>query len=195
VTTKRLFALLLLFLFGGAVLAAGDAAALKAGVFTPPRLAPEIALRGSDGADLKLARFRGKVVLMFFGFTHCADVCPVTLAVLAQARQQLGARASEVQVVYVTVDPERDDAAHLKKYLAAFDASFVGATGKPEALAAVRDSYGVSARKIGSGTEGYAIAHSSSVYLIDPEGRLRAMMPFGHSAADYVHDVGLLLRK
>ncbi|HEY4957021.1 MAG TPA: SCO family protein [Caldimonas sp.] len=171
---------------------ASAAPALKAGVFEPPRTAPELSLRGSDGAELTLARYRGKVVLMSFGFTNCAAVCPITLATLAEARRNLGNAADAVQVIFVTVDPERDDAARMKAYLAAFDASFVGATGTPEALAAVRGNYGVTARKHIT-TDGYVMDHSSSIYLIDRTGKLRALMPYGRSAGDFVHDVKLLL--
>lgn len=173
---------------------AAPSPSFKAGVFEPPRQAPEFALRGSDGSDLTLARYRGKVVLMSFGFTHCAAVCPVTLATLAQARSALGAAADAVQVVFVTVDPERDPAPRLKAYLAAFDASFVGATGKPEQLAAMRTGYGVVASKVPM-ADGYAMDHTSSVFLIDREGKLRALMPYGHDARDFVHDVKLLLAK
>lgn len=169
-------------------------AALKAGVFEPPRLAPEFLLRGSDGADLKLSRYRGKVVLLGFGFTSCADVCPVTLAVLAQARKNLGEQARDVQVLYITVDPERDDAARMRGYLAHFDASFMGATGTPGQLEAVRKNYGVHANRLAA-APGSAIDHSSSVYLIDREGKLRAMMPYGRNAGDYVHDLKVLLQK
>jgi protein SCO1/2 len=103
--------ILLLTLFVGAASArADDGAALKAGVFDPPRLAPDFALRGSDGSELKLSTYRGKVVLLGFGFTSCAAVCPITLGTLAQAHKKLGAQASELQVIYITVDPERDDA-------------------------------------------------------------------------------------
>lgn len=166
----------------------------KAGVFDPPRQAPEFALRGSDGSELTLARYRGKVVLLSFGFTHCAAVCPVTLATLAQARSALGSAADTLQVVFVTVDPERDAPAQLKAYLAVFDASFVGGTGKPEMLAAVRKNYGVVANKVPM-ADGYAVDHTSSVFLIDREGKLRAMMPYGRDAMDFVHDVKLLLAK
>lgn len=178
----------------GVAAQAGSSPALKAGVFSPARAAPAFALRGSDGSELTLDRYRGKVVLLAFGFTHCTEVCPVTLAVLAQARKAMGAAASGVQVVYVTVDPERDDASRLRSYLAGFDAGFIGATGQPEQLAAVRKEYGIAANKVVA-KGGYAIDHSSSVYLIDAEGRLRAMMPYGHSADDYVHDVALLARQ
>ena len=180
--------------FATASLAAVDGARLKAGVFSPPAPAPEFALRGSDGVELNLARYRGKVVALFFGFTHCPEVCPVTLATLAQVRKNLGANVDALQVVYVTVDPERDSVERLKAHLANFDAGFVGGTGKPEALAALRKHYGVVANKVKTARD-YGVDHSSSVFLIDREGKLRAMMPYGHSAADYVHDVQLLLKK
>jgi protein SCO1 len=170
-----------------------DTPALKAGVFEPAHAAPEFSLRGSDGAELTLARYRGKVVALVFGFTLCPEVCPTTLSVLAQARKALGSDAARLQVVYVTVDPERDDLAGMRKYLAAFDASFVGGTATPAALAAVRKGYGVTATKVSMPAGGYAMNHSSSVYLIDREGRLRALMPYGHEAKDFVHDFQLLL--
>lgn len=168
--------------------------ALKAGVFEPPRPAPELALRGSDGRELTLARFRGKLVLMSFGFTHCAAVCPTTLATLAEARRALGPAAADLQVLFITVDPERDDAAVMKRYVSAFDPGFIGGTGTPEALAAVRRAYGISANKVPM-AGGYAVDHTSSIFLIDREGRLRAMMPYGRPAKDYVHDAKLLLAK
>jgi protein SCO1/2 len=188
----RLTRIATLFALAATLLAAHAVPALKAGVFEPPRQAPEFSLRGSDGAELTLGRYRGKLVLMSFGFTHCAAVCPTTLAVLAQARQALGPLASAVQVVFVTVDPERDDPAQMKTYLAAFDPGFVGGTGKPEVLAAVRKSYGVVANKVPMAS-GYAVDHSSSIFLIDRDGKLRAMMPYGRDAKDFVHDIKLLL--
>jgi protein SCO1/2 len=165
---------------------------LRAGVFDPPHMAPDFSLHGSDGSNVTLERYRGKVVLMAFGFTNCAVVCPTTLATLAQTRSSLGKAAGAVQVIYVTVDPARDNAARMKDYLAAFDPGFVGATGTPAALAAVRQKYGVTAVKHGTGRD-YVMAHTSSIFLIDRGGRLRALMPFGHDAADFVHDIKLLL--
>ena len=175
-----------------AVTAAADTAELRAGSFDPPRPAPDFALSGSNGAELRLSRFAGKVVLLAFGFTSCPEVCPTTLATLAEARKKLGARAAQVQVVYVTVDPARDDPARMKQYLAGFDATFLGGTGSEERLAAVRKDYGVSAERRGSG-ESYGYSHSSFTYLIDRSGSLRALMPYGHSAEDYAHDVAILL--
>ena len=197
---SRLRALLALSLAVASMLAAAadpTPIGLKAGAFDPPQAAAEFpdGLRASDGSELKLAHYRGKVVLLVFGFTHCPAVCPVTLATLAEARRELGADAKALQVVYVTVDPERDDVASIRKYLAGFDASFVGGTGQPPALETVRRRYGVTARKIppaGGGAD-YGVSHSTSIYLIDRDGRLRALMPFGHSAADFAHDVRQLL--
>ena len=171
---------------------ATDAEALKAGVFNPAREAPDFSVRGSDGAPLSLSRYRGKVVVLGFGYTSCPNVCPATLAVLAQAQRKLGPLASQVQVIYLTVDPERDSTERLKQYLAAFDSSFVGGTGSAAQMAAVRASYGVSAEKVGSGKD-YGVAHSSFIYLITRDGKLRALMPFGHKADDYVHDISMLL--
>jgi protein SCO1/2 len=192
IPTRRLSLLLAALLCAGAGAGAIEPPALKAGVFSPALPAPDFRLAGSDGAPLTLARFRGKVVALAFGYSHCADVCPVTLATLAQSRRQLGAQAADFQVIYVTVDPERDDAARLKIWLAAFDPGFVGGTGSAGALDAVDKLYGLSIRKMAS-ANGPLFGHSSSVYLIDREGRLRAMMPYGHGAEDYVHDVRLLL--
>lgn len=167
--------------------------ALKAGTFEPARQAPDFNLQDAQGGALTLARFRGQVVLLTFGFTNCPEACPTTLATLAQARQALGPQAAAVQVVYLTVDPERDDARRLRTYLAAFDPSFVGGTAPPEALAAVRQHYGVMAEKVPMPSGGYAMNHTTSVYLIDTQGRLRAMMPYGRPAPDYLHDLRVLL--
>ena len=188
---KRILCLLLAMLVGIASVRADDGTALKAGVFEPARLAPEFTLQGSDGNELTLSRYRGKVVVLGFGFTSCVAVCPVTLGTLAAAHKALGARAGDLQVVYITVDSERDDAAQMKKYLAKFDPTFVGGTGTDAQLAAVRKDYGIAAAKV-AGPDG-SFSHSSFVYLIDREGRLRALMPFGHTAADFVHDLEMLL--
>ncbi len=189
--TTRLAPLLACVLLSIAAQAA-EVEALKAGTFNPAREAPDFSVRGSDGAPLVLSRYRGKVVLLAFGYTSCPNVCPVTLAVLALAHRKLGALGSQVQVIYLTVDPERDSVERLKQTLASYDPSFLGGTGTALQMAAVRESYGVTAEKLGAGTD-YAIAHSSFVYLITRDGKLRALMPFGHEADDYVHDISILL--
>jgi len=178
----------------GAALAATGNAALVAGVFTPPRAAPDFSLHGSDGRTLQLSHYRGKVVLLAFGYSSCREVCPVTLAILAHARRQLGAAANDVQVVYVTVDPERDDVARMHQFLALFDPTFVGGSGSSAELAAVRKRYGITVTRHDT-PDGYVLAHSSFVYLIDRRGLLRALMPFGHGVDDFAHDMALLAKE
>ena len=189
--SARLASLLLLALAYGASSAADTA--LRAGVFDPPRVAPDFSLQGSDGSELKLSGHRGKVIVLAFGFTSCPDVCPTTLGVLAQAHKLLGAQGKDLQVIYVTVDPERDDASRMRSYLAGFDPTFVGGTGTAAELAAVREAYGIFANRKNVGS-GYTVGHSSYTYLIDREGRLRALMPYGHPPDDYVHDLRMLLK-
>jgi protein SCO1/2 len=184
------YSLLTLAAFGAAPVA--GAPALKAGTFDPPREAPDFSLQSSDGGKLALRDYRGKVVVLGFGFTSCTEVCPVTLATLALAHRKLGAAAAGVQVVYITVDPERDDPAQMKKYLHAFNPTFVGGTGSAAELAAVRKNYGVSAEKRGTGST-YTVAHSSFTDVVDRRGKLRALMPYGRAADDYVHDLNILL--
>jgi protein SCO1/2 len=171
-------------------------AVFKAGVFNPPRPAPEIVLPSSAGPEFKLSNYRGKVVVLEFGYTHCADVCPVSLATLTQARQKLGMAAADVQVVFITVDPARDTGARLRTYLKPFDPSFIGLSGSAQQVEAVLKAYGIGAKKKmveGSKTD-YTMHHSSYLYFIDRQGMQRAMMPFGRPADDYVHDLQLLLK-
>ncbi|MFP5390223.1 MAG: SCO family protein [Gammaproteobacteria bacterium] len=179
-----------------AALAAPAAQQLKGGVFDPPRPAPAFSLPSSTGKPFKLEDARGKVVVLEFGFTHCESVCPVSLASLAQARTLLGAQGKDVQVLFISVDPERDDAARLRSYLAQFDPSFIGITGSAAQIAALLKNYGISAAKhpIAGGSD-YSMSHSSYLYFIDRQGRQRAMMPFGRPAADIAHDLAILLAR
>jgi protein SCO1/2 len=194
---SRILFLLIPLLLLATTVRATDNAELKSGVFDPPRLAPDFALPASTGKEFKLNSQRGKLVVLGFGFSHCPDVCPVTLAVLAQVRKQLGALATDVQVVYLTVDPERDTAARLREYLAAFDPTFIGVTGTPEQLSAIRQAYGIVASRAENkdAKDGYLVHHSSYIYLIDRQGLLRALVPFGKTAADIAHDIKILLQE
>jgi protein SCO1 len=187
--------LALLLLLGVTAAFAADSNALKAGVLSPVMTAPELKLQGTDGQPLTLARYRGKVVLLAFGFSSCGEVCPITLATLAGARKKLGEAAANVQVVYVTVDPERDDAARMKKYLATFDPTFVGGVGTRAEIDAAQKNYGISSTKQVQADGNYTIGHSSSIYMIDRAGGLRAVMPYGHTSGDFVHDLKILLRQ
>ena len=197
-TRNRGLAALLPLLVFALTVSAAENPELKSGVFKPTRPAPEFSLRGSDGSELKLSRFRGKVVALGFGYASCPDVCPTTLFYLAQAREKLGAGSKDFQVIYITVDPERDSAERMRKFLAAYDPTFVGGTGAPELLADVRKAYGIQISRqppVNGNTSVYTIHHSSFVYLIDRGGNLRAMLPFGVSVDDIAHDVKILLGK
>ena len=187
------FALALSLLAGAAQ--ASNAPAMKSGVFEPPRAAPEIVLPSSQG-EFKLSRFLGKVVVLEFGYTTCVDVCPVSLASLADARKKLGPAGADVQVVFVSVDPARDKPARLKQYLAAFDPSFIGVTGSQAQIDALLKAYGISAAKrvAGGDAKNYFMSHSSYLYFIDRKGMQRAMMPFGRPSNEMVHDLKLLLQ-
>jgi len=155
--------------------------------------APALSLDGSDGKPVTLTRFRGKVVLVAYGFSNCGEVCPITLATLAGARKKLGADAADVQVVYVTVDPERDDAAQMKKFLGSFDPTFIGGVGTRAQIDAAEKSWGISSVRNKNADGSYTIGHSSSIYMIDRKGGLRAVMPYGHPSDDFVHDLKILL--
>jgi protein SCO1 len=185
-----------LWLLLAGVIATTSAAApgFKSGIFDPPRQAPEFALQGTDGQTLNLNRYRGKVVLLAFGYSSCTAVCPVTLHTFAMTMRKLGPAAAGVQVVYVTVDPERDTPARLKQFLANFDPTFIGGTGSEQQLGQVRKDYGVSAKKIPY-EKTFVYDHSSFTYLLDRQGRIRALMPYGHGADDFVNDLNILLRE
>lgn len=174
--------------------AAAKTAELKSGVFDPPRMAPDFSLPGSKGGEFSLSAQRGKLVVLGFGFSHCPDICPLTLATLAQVHKNLGALADQVQVVYVTVDPERDSVERLREYMGHFNKSFIGITGSAEDLSEVRKAYGIIAAREVHKDGSYAVHHSSYVYLIDKEGLLRALVPFGKTADDITSDIKILLQ-
>lgn len=193
-TLKPVLWLVIAILAAPFTAAAAATEELKSGVFDPPRLAPDFNLQSSQGGDLKLTQTRGKLVVLGFGFTHCTEVCPVTLANLARARKQLGELGDKVQILYVTVDPDNDNPLRMKEYLANFDPSFIGLTGKEAALTKVQQDYGILAAKATGKNGQPQVHHSSYVYLIDPEGYLRALVPFGKKPEDIAHDIKILLQ-
>ena len=151
-------------------------------------------LTDHTGKPRKLEDFRGKAVVLFFGFTHCPDVCPTTLAEVAQAIKTLGADAERVQLLMVTVDPERDTQETLAKYVTAFDPRFLGLRGD---LAATRKAAGefkifFEKRKQG---DGYTVDHSAQSYVIDPQGRLRLLVRHERIGQDLAPDLRALLRQ
>ena len=125
-----------------------------------------------------LADYRGRVVVLFFGYTHCPDVCPTTLTQLAQARRLLGPDAGRVQVLFVTLDPERDTAQLLARYAPAFDPSFVGLTGTQPHIEAAAREFKVFFQKVtGPTSDSYTLDHSSGSFVFDPQGRIRLYLP------------------
>jgi protein SCO1/2 len=146
------------------------------------------------GRPRRLEDFRGKAVVVFFGFTHCPDVCPTTLADASQALKKLGPDAERVQVLFVTVDPERDTKEVLAKYVTAFDPGFLGLSGDPAATQRAAKEFKVYYEKRKT-TDGYSVDHSSQTYVIDPQGRLRLFVRPDRVATDLADDLRVLLRE
>jgi protein SCO1/2 len=153
-----------------------------------------LALTDHTGKARTLADFRGKAVVLFFGFTHCPDVCPTTLADMAQVKRKLGPLGERVQVLFVTVDPERDTQDKLARYVPAFDPSFLGLRGDPEATRAVAKEFKVYFEKRPGATPGeYSVDHSAQSYVIDPQGRLRLFVRHERIGEDLAPDLRTLL--
>jgi protein SCO1/2 len=147
-----------------------------------------------SGRTVTLADFRGKAVAMFFGYTHCPDVCPTTLSDFAEAMRQLGPDAARVQVIFVTVDPRRDTPELLSQYVPAFDPDFLGAHAPGDGLARLAKSFRVVYQKTAvKGDDDYLMDHSAGTYVFDPQGRLRLLMPYGSSPEAIVEDLRTLL--
>jgi protein SCO1 len=161
----------------------------------PPLPAKAFALTSAGGARIGPETFRGKVTVLFFGFTHCPDVCPLTLQRLASAMAELGDRAGEVQVVLVSVDPERDPPGVVDAYARRFHPSFRGVTGTEEEVRAVAGAYGIFfARSPGSEAAGYSVDHSASTLVLDRDGGLRLIWPFDVGSDALAADLRYLLR-
>ena len=149
-------------------------------------------LTDHTGTPRKLDDFRGKAVVLFFGFTHCPDVCPTTLADIAQAVKSLGPDAGRVQVLMVSVDPERDTAQSLAKYVTAFDPSFLGLRGDLDATKRVASEFKIYFEKRKQG-ESYTVDHSAQSYVIDPQGKLRLLVRHDRIAQDLAPDLRTVL--
>jgi protein SCO1/2 len=158
-----------------------------------PERAPDFSLTASTGASVRLSDFRGKVVLLFFGYTACTDVCPVRLAELTQTMNLLGAQAKNVQVVFVTIDPLHDTTERLNRYVTAFDPSFLGMTGSPAMLITVATQFGIFYDQQATAAGG-AIGHTSTVAVIDAAGYVRLLFPTGLSTTDMSEDLSYLVR-
>jgi len=164
-------------------------------LYDPALPAPEIELALGDGSNFKLSERRGDIVLLFFGYTSCPDVCPTTLSELRKIRTELGEDAEKVQVVYITVDPDRDTPEKVQEYVSIFDPSFIGLSGSLDELEPVWKDYGVFRQIEENVSEsGYLVTHSARVYLIDQDSNLRLSYAFGTPTDDILHDVKLVLQ-
>jgi protein SCO1/2 len=157
--------------------------------------APEIALARDNGEQFLLSGLKGKIVLLFFGYTSCPDVCPTTLAELKQVLQQLGPESESVQVVFISVDPERDTPQRIQEYARRFNSSFIGLSGSAQQLEPIWDAYGIFREAVqGNSAAGYIVNHTARITLIDPNGNLRLSYGFDTPIEDIVHDIKLILK-
>lgn len=172
-----------------------DGPKFKASDVTGASFGRDFALTDPSGTSRTLADFRGKAVVVFFGYTQCPDVCPTTLATLAETMKLLGPDADRVQVVFITVDPDRDTPALLSEYVPAFDKRFIGLSGDAAATERVAKEFKVIYQKQPGPTPGtYTVDHSAGVFLFDPQGRLRAYASHGQGPEVFAHDLRELLR-
>ena len=155
-----------------------------------------LALTGHDGRPRTLADFRGKLVVLFFGYTHCPDVCPTTLADLAGVMKKLGPDAARVQVLFVTLDPERDTPEVLAQYVPAFNAGFLGLSGDAAATQRAAKEFRIFYEKRpGSAPGAYTVDHSAQLYVLDGQGRMRLFVKEDRIAQDLAEDLRVLLKE
>jgi protein SCO1 len=164
--------------------------------FDPPEIAPALRLRDSSAAPFDLASERGKVVLLFFGYTHCPDICPTTLADWKHVADSLGTAREKVRFVFVSVDPERDLPAPVQRYAARFAPEFLGLTGTRSEIDTLLKGWNIAAYRDGVPTDtgtSYLMAHPSQVFVVDRDGRLRLMHRAGLSVSQITADIRSLL--
>ena len=162
---------------------------------TGAEFARRLELPDADGRPRSLADWRGKVVVVFFGYTQCPDVCPTTMAELAQIRTLLGADGDRLQTVFVTVDPDRDTPEILKAYVANFGPGFTALRGTPEQTAAAAKEFKVFYAKVPGRNGGpYTMDHSAASFVFDPAGRVRLYVPYGGDAKKFAADLQQLVK-
>jgi protein SCO1/2 len=166
----------------------------KAVDITGAEYARELSLPDADGKMRTLADFKGKVTLVFFGYTQCPDVCPTTLAELAAVKRELGKDGERLQGVFVSVDPQRDTPQILKAYMASFDPGFVALRGTPEQVKETARQFKVFYAQVPGRTEGsYTVDHTAGTYVFDAQGKVRLFVRYGSGAEALAHDLKLLL--
>lgn len=163
-------------------------------VLQSPDAAPNFTLQGANG-DISLSDFHGKMVILYFGYTFCPDVCPASMSAIANALEQIGKKAERVQVMMISVDPERDTPAEVDAYTKHFNPNFVGVTGSPQEVAQVATLYGIYyAKAEGSAASGYLVEHTATLMVIDEKGALKLLLPFGVTAEEIAADLNYMLR-
>ena len=194
---KKVAACALLASAGGLLTACQpDKPQFKAIDITGADYAQGFQLTDFNGQPRSLADYKGKVVVVFFGFTQCPDVCPTSMQELAEVKRSLGADGDRLQGIFVTVDPERDTAEVLKAYMGNFDPSFLALRGSPEQLAAVAKDFKIYYKKVEGKTDtSYTMDHSAGSYVYDPAGRLRVYHRYGSGAQALAADVATLLKE
>lgn len=163
--------------------------------YEPPENAPAVVVQKSSGGEFNLADQHGSVVLLFFGYTHCPDICPTTLSDWKRVKGALGRDASRVRFVFISVDPARDDPATLQRYVSRFDPDFIGATADSATVTKIEKAFHVtSSHEQADSASGYTVTHPSQTFVVDKEGKLRILYSFGMATSDMVSDIRALLR-
>ena len=171
-------------------------ASFKATDITGAQFARDFALTDHTGAPRSLADFKGKVVVVFFGYVQCPDVCPTTLSTLREVREKLGADGDKLQVVFITVDPERDTGEVMSQYVPAFHPSFIGLRGDiPSTEKVAKELRILYIKNAGKTPTSYTVDHSAGVFIFDPQGKIRLYASQNMTVDAYVHDIQVLLGK
>lgn len=191
-----LISFLLIGAVGAGVFLFSEPASFRGTTYAEPYpVAPDFALTRANGNSFRLSERRGRIIVLFFGYTSCPDVCPTTMAELNQALEKLDDQAAQVQVLFVTVDPQRDTPERVQEYVDHFNPNFIGLSGSEAELAKVWNDYGVFREVVeGTSAAGYLVNHTARVTLIDQQGNLRVSFPFDTPVEDIVHDLKLLLK-
>ncbi len=171
-----------------------DKQAFKGTDVTGAAFAKDLRLKDQDGNVRTMQDFKGKIVVVFFGYTQCPDVCPTSMTTMAEVKRLLGAQGERLQVLFITVDPERDTQALLKAYIASFDPGFIALRPEPGELKGVADDFKIYYKKVpGSTPTSYTMDHSAGKYIFDTEGRVRLFSAYGTDAATIASDIQVLL--
>lgn len=172
-----------------------DPSQFKGTMMPTPIPAPDFALTNGEGETVNLSDYQDEIVLLYFGYTFCPDICPTTLSELSKAQRELDDGGEKIQVVMVTVDPERDTPQKLAQYVDHFHPDFVGLSGTKEEIDAAGEGFGIYYQKNeGSEATGYLVDHTARVFVVDPQGNYQLSFSYGTPVEDIVHDLRLLMR-